>query len=747
LSKPAKLLLDFAILISLTLAAPGARAQHARFVDPFLGVAGGGNVFPGPSMPFGEIKPGPDMDNGPGRDANAGWSESGNIRGFSQTHVSGTGGGARYGNILVTATTGQPAPSDSESPRANEHASAGYYSVTLARYGIGVEFTAARRAAIYRFRFPQGQRANLLFDVSRCLVSGLRTHENQIPVSSSVQILSPTEIAGSTTVKGGWNKQPVPYTVYFYAVTDTPAASSGTWLGGQLHDGSRQARGASTTPAGAWLTFAPPPGKPVLMKIAISFVSIGQARRNLAAEIPAFDFDAVQSAAVAAWNSALSTIDVDGQTPEQAQIFYTALYHTMLMPSDRTAENPLWQSTEPYYDDYYAIWDIFRTSGPMLTLIAPERETSIVRALVDLYRHEGWLPDARSGNYNGRTQGGSNAEFMLTDAYVKGLPGIDWKTALAAEIHDAEVPPADHLKEGRGGLDDWHKLGYVSIEGSDRSGSVSMEYAADDFEIALLAKGLGDSSAYAKYLKRSANWQNLWDGAFSDGGFTGFIRPRRRDGAWLSPFTAMDSCTWGGDTFYEGNSWTYSFFVPQNVAGLIGKMGGPDTFVRRLDAFFDVPRRYDVGNEPGFLTPYLYNWAGRPDKTAGHVRAIIAASYHAGPRGLPGNDDSGAMSSWYIFGQIGIFPNAGQPVYLIGSPAYPRTVLHLAGGKDFIIAARNLSAKNIYVTAATLDGKPLDRDWLRHTEIISGGRLVLTMSSKPGDWGRSNPPPSTPAPQ
>lgn len=697
-------------------------------------------------MPFGEIKPGPDMDNGPGRDANAGWSDTGNIRGFSQTHVSGTGGGARYGNILIMPTTGRPAPSDSESPRKNEHGSAGYYSVTLARYGIGVEITAANRAAIYRFRFPQGQPANLIFDVSRCLVSGLRTHENQIPVSSTVQVISPTEIAGSSSVKGGWNKQPVPYMVYFDAITDTPATSSGTWLGRQLNAGSRHAEGTATAPAGAWLTFAPQAGKPILMKIAISFISIDQARRNLAAGIPAFDFDAVHASTVAAWNHALSPIDIEGKTPEQAQIFYTALYHTMLMPSDRTGENPLWHSSEPYYDDYYAIWDIFRTSGPLLTLIAPEREASIVRALVDLYRHEGWLPDARSGNYNGRTQGGSNAEFMLTDAYVKHLPGIDWKTALAAEIHDAEVSPADHLKEGRGGLDDWHKLGYVSIEGSDRSGSVSMEYAADDFEIALLAKGLGDSFAYAKYLKRSANWENLWDSSFSDGGFTGFIRTRHRDGTWLSPFTAMDHCTWGGDTFYEGNSWTYSFFVPQNVAGLIRKMGGPETFIRRLDAFFAVPGRYDVGNEPGFLTPYLYNWAGRPDKTAEHVRAIIAASYHSGPRGLPGNDDSGAMSSWYIFGQMGIFPNAGQPVYLIGSPAYPRTEIHLAGGKDFIIEARNLSAKNIYVTAATLDGKLLDRAWLRHSEIVAGGRLVLTMSSTPGTWGHNDLPPSTSAP-
>jgi predicted alpha-1,2-mannosidase len=742
----------FRILLSLPLLLlpfGSAHAQFAHFVDPFLGASGGGNVFPGPVVPFGEIKPGPDMAAPAGHDPNAGWNATDDIRGFSQTHVSGTGGGAKYGNILVTPTTGAPTPFDAASPRADERASAGFYSVTLARYNIGVDITAAHRSAIYRFRYPKGAAANLLFDVSHCLLSGAKQGEDQLLTASDVKILSPTEISGSSSVTRGWNKQPTSYTVYFYARLSAPATSWGTWLDDKLTPGNKSAHADSASSSGAWLTFAAAedrPDRPVLMKIGISFVSIAQARENLAAEIPGFDFEAVHVAALAQWDKALRPVELGGETSEQAQVFYTALYHTMLMPTDRTGENPLWKSSEPYYDDYYAIWDIFRTSSPLLLLIAPERETQIVRALVDLYRHEEWLPDARSGNYNGRTQGGSNAEFILTDAFVKGVKGVDWKTALAAEMHDAEVSPADHFKEGRGGLNDWHNLGYVSIEGSDRPASADMEYAADDFEIALLAKGLGDAADYEKYLQRSANWKKLWDPDFSEGGFTGFIRSRHRDGTWLTPFTAMDHCTWGGQTFYEGNSWTYSTFVPQDVAGMIEKSGGPGTLVRRLDAFFDVPGRYDVGNEPGFLAPYLYIWAGRPDKTDVRVRQIIAASYHAGPKGLPGNDDSGAMSSWYAFGQMGIFPNSGQDVYLIGSPAYPRTTLHLAGGKDFVIEARNLSADNIYVTAATLNGQSLDRAWLRHPEIAAGGRLVLTMANAPAHWAEHDLPPSTPAP-
>ncbi|MDR3792434.1 MAG: GH92 family glycosyl hydrolase [Terracidiphilus sp.] len=725
----------------LAVASSSAQSGYSRFVDPMLGVAGGGNVFPGPVVPFGMIKPGPDMTFG-ARDYNAGWNDQGTIRGFSQTHVSGTGGGAKYGNILIQPTTGPIAPFDAASDRSDERAAAGLYGVALTRWGVDVQITATRRSALYRFTYPAGQPANLLVNVAAFLRSGYRTGETQQLVGSKVQVLSPTELAGSTTIQGGWNKQTTPYTVYFYAVTDTPAATSGVWLGFDRKPGIRETAGGANQPAGAWLTFPGSQPRTVRMKLAISFISVEQARQSLAAEVPAFDFDATRAATLALWDKALSRIEIEA-SQDQKKIFYTALYHTMLMPVDRTGENPLWQSSEPSYDDFYAIWDTFRSSSPLLTLMDPDRQAAIVRSLVDIYRHDGYLPDARSGNFNGRTQGGSNAEFLLTDAYLKGLKGIDWNAALTAEIHDAEVPPADHFKEGRGGLDDWKRLGYVSLEGSDRPASVHMEYAANDYEIALLAKGLGRTEDYKKYLARSGNWRNLWDKDFTDGGFSGFIRSRHRDGSWLTPFTALDFCTWNGPTFYEGNSWTYSLFVPQDVAGLIQQTGGAETFIRRLDAFFDVPFRYDVGNEPGFLAPYLYIWAGRPDKTAERIHQIIAKSYHAGPTGLPGNDDSGAMSSWYAFGQMGFFPNAGQGVYLIGSPAYARTTLHLVGGKAFTIEARNLSDKAIYVVAATLNGKPLDRAWLRHQEIVSGGHLVLTMAAQSAHWAEKNPPPSS----
>jgi predicted alpha-1,2-mannosidase len=309
-------------------------------------------------------------------------------------------------------------------------------------------------------------------------------------------------------------------------------------------------------------------------------------------------------------------------------------------------------------------------------------------------------------------------------------------------VHDAEARSTDSLKEGRGGLDDWLNLGYLTIEGTDRPASKQMEYAANDYAIALFAKGLGKEADFRKYSLRAANWKNLWDERAVDHGFNGFIWPRHRDGSWKSGFDPLLTGTWGGDNFYEGNSWTYSTFVPQDIAGLIRASGGRKRFIERMDSFFDLPSRYDVGNEPGFLAPYLYIWAGQPEQTQDRIRAILAKNYHSGPRGIPGNDDSGAMSSWYAFGKLGIYPNAAQDVYLIGSPAFPHVTMHLANGRDFSIEARNNSAQTPYIASATWNGHPYTRAWFTHEQLMQGGTLVLTMSPTPTPWGSIEPPPS-----
>jgi predicted alpha-1,2-mannosidase len=476
------------------------------------------------------------------------------------------------------------------------------------------------------------------------------------------------------------------------------------------------------------------------VKVGISFISAEQAKENVQKEIPGWNFATVRDASVSLWNSELSKLNLIGATDSQRRQLYTAMYHVMLMPTDRTGENPGWTSTEPYYDDYYCIWDTYRTSSPLLTLISPDRQRDLIRSLIDIYRHTGYMPDARSGNDNGRTQGGSNANVVIADAYVKGLTGIDYQTAFAAMIHDAEVPPADPQKEGRGGLKDYNEKGYITLA-DERSGSRTAEYSYDDFAISEVACGLGKKKEAALYASRTHNFENLWDKDMTAEGFKGFLRPRKADGTWADPYLVVRG-TWP-DFFYEGDIWTYSIYAPQDMRRLIEMAGGNEAFVRRLDWTF-LRNHFDVTNEPGFLVPVLYNYAGRPDKSADIIHMLLEKYFMDNRAGIPGNDDSGAMSSWLIFSTLGIFPVAGQDVYLISTPSIPDASLSLGNGKKLRIIAKNLDGQglNRYVQSVTLNGVDLPNSWFRHAQIKDGATLVFTMGSSPSNWGKSTPPPS-----
>jgi predicted alpha-1,2-mannosidase len=470
------------------------------------------------------------------------------------------------------------------------------------------------------------------------------------------------------------------------------------------------------------------------MKMGVSFLSVDQARANVVRE----DFDTVRHQAEDAWEQVLSKIEVEGGTDAQRRIFYTALYRAHYMPHDLTGENVWWQSTEPHYEDFYTLWDTFRTLHPLFTLIQPERQRDMVRSLIDTYRHTGWLPDARIAGLNGLTQGGSNGDVLIADAMVKGMTGIDYETAYQALVKDAEVESARPLNEGRQ-LVDYKRLGYMSLT-LNRSASRTLEYAYDDFAVSEVARALGKTEDAAKYLKRSANWTNLWDPKMR------CIRPRYSDGTWLENYDCEheypDSTTeWWDAPFYEGRPIQYSTYVPHDVQGLIQRVGGDAAFVAWLDDFFER-KLYTQGNEPDLLAPWLYIHAGRPDRTADRVRAILAGEYREGRDGLPGNDDAGTMSSWYVWGAMGLYPNAGQPFYYIGSPVFARVAIDLGGGRKFVIEAPGTSASNRYVQSAELNGKKLDRAWLTHAEIAGGGKLVLVMGARVSDWGRGARPPS-----
>ena len=687
--------------------------DYSRYVDPRIGSEGLGRTFPGPCMPYGMAKPGPDAVSMP----NAGWAPIPEpVKGFSQMHVSGTGGGQKYGNILI-----QPYLDSKEiiQKRVDEKISLGYYACTFEN-GIRTEITASERCAFYRLDFGKKQKGKLLIDVATFL--GIDTipdkREAQQYVDSYVTCDGKYAVSGWSTVRGGWNNGG-PYTVYFYLQSDVPLSNSDAPLYNKVKESKTRLDVAFSKST-------------VNLKVGISHISIAQAKRN----IPARGFDAQLKHLRETWNGKLRKIEIAG-TEKQKRMFYTGIYHTMLMPVDKSGENPHFSDT-PYYDDYYAIWDTYRTSMPLLTLIDEDKQRDMIHSLLNIYKHDGYMPDARSGNWNGRTQGGSNAEIVIADAFAKGMKGIDYELALKAMIKDAEVPPTDHdgylgsvpdEKHGRGGLKEYNTLGYIPY-GIDRAGNRTVEYSYDDWCIAQVAKGLGHQDLYQKYLKRSGNWRNLWRGDYEWQGMRGFIMPRDADGRWL------DSVPWGKskvyhplipyrpDTkvapwylpwwstfFYEALSAEYSLSIPHDVPGLVELCGGKEAFIKRLHTFF-ANKHYNVANEPSFMTSYLYHWVDRPDLSVARIRQIVNDNYNDTPLGLPGNDDSGAMSSWLVFNMMGLYPVAGQNLYLVGSPLIPEYTIHLENGKKLQVVRDEKM-------------KSWDRKFLTHELLTNGGKLVL----------------------
>lgn len=729
--------------------------SHTIYIDPFIGSKGKGNVFVGASCPFGMVKPGPDCDIS----SNSGYSSdlSKPIYGFSQVHVSGTGGGPKYGNILIMPFSGNFESITQTSPRENEIAKAGYYSVSLNKWNIKAELTTSPSVAFHRYVFKGSQGVKIDLGAFLGEKPFPDAREAQQFVGSEVEVISDTEVRGYTRIRGGWNNGRA-YTVYFWAVFDKPFHSYGTWKNDEIYPSikSQFDNGCKT---GAYLFFNEQFSDTVNMKIGISYISPLKAKENILNEIPHWNFEQVLSETQNRWENLINKIEIDASaSTEQKTMFYTALYHTMLMPVDKTGENPLWTSDKPYYDDFYAIWDTYRTSHPLITLIAPSRQVDIVNSLLDIYKYDGYMPDARSGNSNGRTQGGSNAEVLIADAWSKELKGVNYHLALKAMLKDATIPPGGNEEaEGRGGLVDYNRLGYVS-DHYVRAGNRTLEYAFNDFCLAQVAKGLGRNGEYKRFLQQSENWKNLWRN-IENNGSTGFIMPKNAKGNWIDSIPCDFSngrkdyvqysplaqewpncvCWWCG-FFYEGNSWEYSFFVPHDIPGLISKSGGNDAFVKRLDTFFNN-EYYDVGNEPSFLTPCLYHWVGRPELSSKRVHEIIDKYYNASKSGIPGNDDSGAMSSRLAFHMMGFYPNAGLPYYLITAPYFKETILHFDNGKDFIIEAKNVSKKNIYIKSAKLNGLPFEQAWINHSQIINGGKLILEMDDKPSNWGTKNLPP------
>lgn len=729
-----------------------------QFVDPMIGSEGVGRVFIGPSCPYGMVKPSPDCTSSP----NSGWLPiPKEVTGFSQVHVSGTGGGPKYGNISIMPFSGTLDKIDQTSYRAEENVKLGYYETVFKENQIKTEITTGEKVSFYRFTYPKNKSKELKID------SGFFLGEEKIPdareaqqfVGSQIEIVSDTEVRGYSRIRGGWNNGRA-YTVYFYAVFDQPIAKFVTFKDGKFYP-NEKAQFDSGKKTAALLSFGNSAKEEINAKIGISYLSELKAKNNIEVEIPHWDFNTVLSSLENKWENLLSRIQLSEDTSaEYKKMFYTGLYHTMIMPVDRTGENPLWTNDEPYYDDFYTIWDTFRTSSPLITLIDSKRKVEIINAMLNIYKREGFLPEGRSGNDNGRTQGGSNGEVVIADAFVKNLKGIDYELALQAMLKDATVPPGgNEEREGRGGLMDYLKLGYVPY-GTDRAGNRTIDYSYNDYNIATVAKGLGRMDLYDQYMKQADSWQNLWRADYENNGAKGFIMPKDKDGNWLddvvfgeskiqkptfkytpviieSPWYVCHWCVF----FYEGNSWEYSLSIPHDIPELVKKSGGEKAFENRLNILFDS-ELYNVANEPSFLTPTLYHWIGKPYLSSDRIRTIIQKNFNTSREGLPGNDDSGAMSSWLAFHMMGLYPNAGQPYYLINSPLVKESTMKLENGKSFKITAKKMSNKNKYIKTAFLNGKAYNKAWISHDDINNGGELILEMDSKPSVWGTTILPPS-----
>ncbi len=730
------------------------RPRLTSYVDPFVGVDRDGNTVPGAAVPFGFSNPSPDTvpNSDPNRYDTSGYESDKPIIGFSQTHVSGTGGESKYGNFRVTPQVGPVDLKDFASPKRDERAEPGYYAVTLTKPDVRAELTTTRLVAVHRYTFPASTQSHLILDAGSIVFTGGGAGRRQRPLASNSRVVAPNRVEGWGDFLGGWN--PAPYTLHFSAEFSRPFKAYGTWRGTESYAGATNVTGEQTG-AGVFVTFdTTGEQKQVEVKIGLSFLGTEKARQNVLRETGGANFDEIRRRAADLWEQALAKIKVEGGTDDERRIFYTALYRSHYMPHDLTGENVWWQSHEPHYEDYYAIWDTFRTLHPLLTLIQPERQRDMVRSLVDTYKHTGWMPDARIAGANGMTQGGSNADVLIADALVKGLRGVDYQTAYQAMVKNAEVDSPRPYHEGRV-VSEYKERGYLSMK-EERSASRTLEYSYNDFCLAQVAKALGKPADYRKYLARSNNWMNLWDAE------TMSVRPREADGRWMQSYDKtklymLDSprFTWMSAPYYEGSGFQYSTYVPHDPQGLINKVGGDEAFVKWLDIFFGQEKSseqlrpeglYTHGNEPDILASFLYIHAGRADRTQEQVRRLMGREYRTGRAGLPGNDDAGTMSSWYVWNAVGLYPNAGQNFYYVGSPIFTRASVDLGAGRTFTVEATNASAENKYVQSATLNGKRLDRAWLTHAEISSGGRLVLRMGDRPSSWGSDNRPPSVSKP-
>lgn len=750
----------FAIAGCWLFAATAQEKQPVDYADPLLGTSESRWMLnPGATMPFGMVQLAPDNQGGVWK---SGYEYTlNNVGGFSHIHswtMAGLSVMPTVGALNTRRgpadgpTTGWTTGYRSRVYKETEKASPGYYAVTLMNGNIHTELTSTTRSGFFRFTFADEEHAHILLDLD-------------VPFENTAQVLdakitrvSNTEIEGYTKQKWGWQE----YIVHFVARFNRSMDAFGGWTEkAQLKD-VKEVTGSGRM--GAFADFNVKKGEVLLMQTAISLVSIEQARLNLTTEMDPFkwSFDAVRENARNVWNELLSKIKVEGGSEEDKKKFYSNYYRSYVA---RT----IWSDVNGKYVDVNeqvrqvdpgtpiygcdALWNTFWNLNQLWALVNPDITSSWVKSFLEIYKTGGWLPKGPAGiEYSGIMEA-SHEIALIVGAYQKGIRDFDVETAFKAMVHQQTTPGVKTPEGGFAGnkfFESYMKLGYVPHEEGQVSNT--LEYAYDDWCVAQFAKSLGKKKEYEQFMKRAANYKNVFDTE------TLYIRMKHKDGTWVKEWDPYCCTSFSGTGYLEGNAWQYSFFNPHDVQGILNLMG-KDTFNSRLEEGFIKSTKFNFnaeadlydrvpinhGNQPNMQAAWLFNYSGKPWLTQHYTREIMNRYYGSTPlHGWLGDEDEGQMGAWYVMSAMGLFQTNGgaseKPFYEIGSPIFPKVTIELNSkyypGKTFTIEARNVSDKNRYIQSATLDGKPLNKAWFYHSELVDGGSLVLEMGPEPNmNWG------------
>lgn len=707
-----------------------------RWVNPFIGTGAvqsslSGNNYPGATVPFGMVQLSPDTREAPDWAQASGYDYNDSIiYGFSHTRLSGTGA-SDFIDILLFPTISDKRKSTFT--HQHEQARPGYYQVLLKDEKIQAELTASVHVGVHRYTCSDGDQLKLWLDLDHSANKG---SWNRRIIQSQLRMVSPTVVEGYRIITG-WAKL---RKIYFHLEFSQPILSN------QLYDGNRMYENTPVingTELRGLFCFDKKWNKELICKVALSPVSIENARLNMATEVPGWDFEYIARAAETSWEKELKKIIIQG-TDLQKKIFYTALYHTMVQPNTMSDVNGEYMASdyvtrsvakgEVHYSTF-SLWDTFRTAHPLYTLIHTHRIPDFVKSMMRQYDYYGYLPVWQLWGQDNYCMIGNHSIPVIVDAVLKGVAGVDEEKAYEAVFNSSIVSHPNSPFEV------WEKYGYMPENIQTQSVSITLEQAFDDWCVAQLAKRLGKEKDYNHFMKRSAFYRNLFNSK------TGFFQPKNDKGEWIEPFDPYKYGANGGYPFTEGNAWQYFWYVPQNIPDLISLTGGNKAFVAKLDTFFTVSYQsgalndnasgfvgqYAHGNEPSHHVAYLYACAGEPWKTQKYVAYIMNELYNDSSSGYAGNDDCGEMSAWYVFGALGFYPvNPVSGEYVIGTPMLEEAVIQLPGRKTFTVKAPRKEGNEVYICSMKLNGEKYTKNYITHQDIMKGGILEFVMTASPG---------------